>query len=324
MREPGRQPQGTKRRPPLSAAVGLGDDQRVRPVRGSRCLDSTKGTNPIGRTSAAPLIRISALGLVALGLTALGLFAITSGGHRLNTPAQVSNARSGATPSRRVKNTTGPGADRTPPPRQTPHPPPNVAWPTGAQATELALIATNIPPGDTRKSTTLLLDVKSDRYVLLSPGDQVGEFEVVSIAMDWVQLRRTGSYSWVGYRKGDKRRASAPTSEHRPPPPRIRRSKKTPSVTYKWIVGRLNLAGELQDHLRPTETAKGLKVGRVTSGFRRIGVRVGDVVLRAGEQPVRSLEALRNGLQRAAQHQGSGSITVLRGDRKIKLSFGVR
>jgi len=194
------------------------------------------------------------------------------------------------------------------------------------QSSELALIATNIPPGNSDRSTALLLDVKSDRYVQLSEGDHLGELEVVKISLDWVQLRRAGSSSWVSYRKGEQRRAQAPRSGQRSPPPRVRRRTKSkgPTVTYKWLLGRINLAGELEDHLQPKLTAKGLRVGRVTSGFSRIGLRVGDVVQRAGPFDVHSLEQLRNGLQKAATHGGNGSLTVLRNGRKVQLSFDVR
>jgi len=172
----------------------------------------------------------------------------------------------------------------------------------------------------------VVLDVKSDRYVQISPGDHLEKLEVISIATDWVQLRQAGSYSWVGYRKGEKRPTRARSrGRNESPPPRVRRHRsKGPSVTLKWIEGRLNLAGELEDHLSPKTTSKGLQVGKVTSGFRRIGLRVGDVVQRAGGYPVSTLEQLRNGMQRAAHSGGSGSITVLRKGKSVKLSFGVR
>lgn len=194
----------------------------------------------------------------------------------------------------------------------------------GARSSEFALIATNILPGNPQKSTASLLHVKSERYLLLSPGDQCGEFEVVKIEPHWVQLRRAGSYSWVTYRERKRRRAWAPSSGHQGRPPPVRRRPKRPTVTYKWILGRLNLYGELEAHLSPSVTSKGLQVGRVTSGWRRIGLRVGDVVQRAGNRPVRSIDDIKEGLQGAARPGGSGSLTVLRRGRSVQLDFGVR
>ncbi len=269
------------------------------------------------------ILGLMLLCLTVLILIVLRLSATSSGVGPRTSPAQIPSVLSRATPSRRVNDATGPGTKK-PPRHKSPRSPQKGTWPNGAQSPDLALIATNIPLGNPHKSTTLILDTKSERYVLLGTGDQLGEFEVVNISMDWVQLRRAGSFSWVGYRKSDKRRTRRTAPDHRPPPPRIRRRPNEPSVTLKWIIGRLNLAGELEDHLRPTTTAKGLQVGRVTSGFRRIGLRVGDVVQQAGGFPVSSLEQLRNGLQKAAYSGGSGTLKVLRKGKSVQLSFGVR
>ena len=148
---------------------------------------------------------------------------------------------------------------------------------------------------------------------------------MVKISLDWVQLRQAGTTSWVGYHKSKSRRTGRRSAAPRTPPPRVRRRKTTgPTVTYKWILGRLNLAGELQDHLQPKLTKKGLQIGRVTVGFRRIGLRVGDVVQRSGGFDVHSLEQLRNGMQKAAKPGGSGTMTVLRKGRVVELDYNVR
>jgi len=270
-------------------------------------------------------LALGALALGALALVAPALAAITSAVEVLRPPAQVLTSRSHATPSRRSSHAAGaPKKAKASPSNETPRPPAGDAWPSGTLSSDLSLIATNIPPHSRNRSTASLLDVKADRYLLVSPGDHWGEFEVVRISLDWVQLRRAGSYSWVSYREHTQRRTRAATSERREPPRRVRHRPRGPTVTYKWLVGRLNLYAELEEHLSPKVTAKGLQVGRVTSGFRRIGLRVGDVVQRAGDRPVRSTDDIREGLQRAARPGGYSSITVLRKGRTIELPFDVR
>jgi len=334
MENPSQLPESTKRSDPWSAVATSKvnrsrtpahlPEQRLGPLRSNRCLGKTTGTRSTRWTTRVMILGLVLLCLTVLSLIALRLSATTSDVGPLTSLTQIPVTRSHATPSRPVTDATGPGTKKPPSPKQTPVTPQRDAWPTGAQSSDLTLIATNIPQRNPRKSTTLMLDEKSGRYVLLSKGDFLGDFEVVSISMDWVQLRRAGSFSWVSYRKSEKRRTRGAPSKHRPPPPRIRRRSNEPSVTLKWMIGRLNLAGELEDHLRPTTTKMGLQVGRVTSGFRRIGLRVGDVVELAGGFPVSSLEQLRNGLQKAAHSGGSGTLTVLRKGKSVQLSFGVR
>ncbi|MFH2007959.1 MAG: hypothetical protein ABI333_15360 [bacterium] len=273
-----------------------------------------------------------ASGVLLLGLTALALAVWASpsvvGLLSARAPSPAASPRSRATLSRRntSSDATGPGRAAASPRRQGPPPPSWGPGPKGAQSSEFLLIATNVMPGAPDRSSASLLDVKSDRYMLLSPGDHWGEFEVVRIAMYFVQLRRAGSFSWVSYGEGSQRSTrQAPSPDHRAQPRPVRRaSAKAPTVTSKWLIGRLNLTGELEDHLRPTVTSKGVRVGRTTLGFRRIGVRVGDVIQRAGTRPVRYVDDIREGLQGAANPGGSGTITVLRHGRAIELDFNVQ
>ncbi len=301
-----------------------------------------------GRSSAAWLVAATVLGVAAALLVGLQL---ARGGGAARGPGAAGQGREpapslGASSAEGARGATTPavasvsraaGAVPAPPPGGGREPAGRAArptddapalrrsWPVGEPSPDLALVATNIPPGAPWRATASILHLKSEEYLLVSQGDRWGDLDVVQIAMDWVQLRRGSSYLWVGYKdRPPGRSARHRRRERLPPPRRVRRRRDGPTVTYKWILGRLNLAGELEDHLLPEVTSAGLKIGRVTTGFRRIGLRPGDVVERAGDRRVRSLDDLRSGMQGAARPGGSGTITVLRRGRSLELPFNVR
>jgi hypothetical protein len=298
-------------------------------ARGSRCLDDAASTASTGR-SRGQTIGVVLLGVGTLALLVPVVFAITSLVDLIMPSAQAPKAA----PANHSRLVAGPGKTKASPRRKVPlrRPPPIRAWPQGTQSAEFTLIATNIPPGAPYNASTILLEGKSNRYVLLSKGDKVGAFEVVQIAMDWVQLRQGSAKSWVTYGKNDERRkrgrarGRGPSDAQRALPSKVRRLPplKGPRVSYKWIVGRLNLHGELEEHLNPKVTAKGVQVGKVTMGFRRMGLKVGDVIQRAGNRKVRNLDDIRNGLQPAASPGARSTLTVLRNGRPMELHFGVQ